>query len=267
MKRLAGMDTGLAVIIVLMITVVANLDQPMASDLMTKDDALSRALASTGLSQLLDVQKLEPEQCVVATKMTDSVIPFLAGEAFGREVWKVTLDSVYLNLSNWHPDLVANQPPKRFEIIIDKETGTLYQVIGIPVSRSGPPPKDMPAGTAEKRMRGEVYHSFPAETPPVPLLRAFSQAAVSRPLDAEKVTVFLVNYSKMGGEVFPAWVIIGHGVEEIPIFGGHLTGMDAVTTYGSQRSVVDAVTGEAVAFTNRPYGSGAADTARPERDR
>jgi hypothetical protein len=247
----------------LMMASSAVFSEPLA----TKHDALSRALAYTGLSAVSDTTELEPEQCVVATKMTDSIIPFLAGEAFGREVWKVTLDSVYLNLSNWHPDLVANQPPKRFEIIIDKETGTLYQVIGIPVSRSGPPPKDMPAGTAEKRMRGEVYHSFPAETPPVPLLRAFSQAAVSRPLDAEKVTVFLVNYSKMGGEVFPAWVIIGHGVEEIPIFGGHLTGMDVVTTYGSQRSVVNAITGEAVAFTNRPYGSGAADTARPERDR
>jgi len=239
-----------------------------ASALGAADSAFSRALAYTGFGDLIDTGRLDRQQCVVSTMMTDSIVPFLAGEAFGREVWKVTLDSIYLNLSNWHPDLVANQPPKRFEIVMDKETGVLYQVTSVRLDRTGSPPEELSASTAEKRMRGEVYHSFPAETPPVPLLRAFSQAAVSRPLDAEKVTVFLVNYSKMGGEVFPAWVVIGHGVEEIPVFGVMGVGVeDTPPVYGSQRSVINAVTGKAVTFTNCPYGSSGVDKIPPHRER
>lgn len=225
------------------------------SAIKTPYDALARVFEYTGFKE---IKKIISEKKVnVARTITaiDSTTPFLYSKINSRTVWEIKLDSIYLDLSKWNADWVKNYNPKSFIIWIDSATGHFLKAY---TQYSSIDPNLCPeplAKIAEEKMPGEIYHNLLEGLPQVTLLEALNVAAASSPLKAKELIAYCVMYSRMANNPKPAWIIIGKGVPSIgPFYSAERQGPRILQS--CIRSVIDAITGEPLLATNRPYIGG-----------
>lgn len=217
--------------------------------------AFEQALSYTGFGRLPEAKKLSPDKAVTAAAAAvDSTTPFLSEYINGRPVWQVTFDSLFFDLPWWMPDAIKGQTIKTFTVSVDSATGQLLRVSGYAVDGRRSEVPLLTAETATKVLTacGEQFTDFPHSMPKVDLLTALNQAVASQPLAAPELHIWLVNWAHMGEPPIPVWMIIGTPVR------GELKSQVVDTPELEDgflervRSIVDATTGQARAFTNTP---------------
>ncbi len=233
------------------VVVLAQSDQDTLDKVeqtVTAADAVSKVYTYTGF----DVLKAVPPQAAsemaqLATIDSDDT-PFLGAGNTGRQIWKVKMEDVTLDLKEWTRSAVVNQIPKDYEFWVDAVSG---QVLKVTAKQKGAqldmrPEPSADAATSSLRFRGEVYEGYPATPPPVTFEVACDEAMLSHPLRAKELIAVCVMWSYRGSPTKPVWCITGRGVPkakrrpEEPRDGGRM------------RCIIDATTGALMKASTSP---------------
>lgn len=195
----------------------------------TRDSAYAQALAFTGFDRTRFQRAEDSLENVQRVTVTEDNTPFVHKALVDREVWRVTFDSVFLELPNskWFPSVIANQKPKTWDIYLDPETG---QLLKAETRYDGSDPNlsdEPPAAVSEKSMSEAQYATLVGEPPSVDLYTALGVAAFSSPPKAEQLIVILVEMEYRDLGVIPVWSILGRGVPP----------MDDTEKYGTVRPI------------------------------
>jgi hypothetical protein len=212
--------------------------------------AISRAMQYTGFDRL----KKTPDTAL--TTRAELVIieedrtPFLADSVIGKQVWKVYIGGVKLDLPDWYA--VDSQPGRTFEILIDAETGRCFGAYarchGCDPNLSPEPPSD--SSTAQLRSSTETFKGFLGEPPPVTLAQALNAAVGSNPVKAKEIVAVCVMWSYMDKPAKPVWSIIGRGIP--PLDFRDTDRLRPLFKRNRMRTVVDATNGKSIMVINRP---------------
>lgn len=208
----------------------------------TPDEAVKRALEYTGFEEIIDTSKLVKEDIASLVIITDDETPFLHDKINNRDVWQVTFDSVYLNLSGWIPSVYENQKPKTYKIYLDPENGKLLK---IEASQNGEKFSFSvePSDTLVEKLlkcRFEIYHDFPEIEPNTNFLEALDAAFPSSPIMSKKLIAYYVIHTCSSHKEEPVWIIIGRGIPGLQY------------NIDSNRSIVVDKTGKLISYTNYP---------------
>ena len=229
---------------------------PMAIRPITKADdptaALQIAFERTGFAGDRNRSKATLSENVSLETIASDNTPFLANIIVGRRVWKVKINDVALSLPSWVPSFAAKQRPRDYEVWIDSATGVLFRI----ESRSQVVDTDLapepPSDTATKMLKGcgEAWLGFPETIPPITFQEALNAAGAANPVEAREIVAWCVMFSLSGKPAIPTWQIIGRG---IPPFEFHEHPERPLYKRNRMRSVVDAVTGKEIMFSNMPW--------------
>ncbi len=206
--------------------------------LKSKQEAVTRALEYTGFDELRNFELDKSLNEVQLITVHDSTTPFLSDSINGKTAWAVEFENIVLQ---------ANASPITFTVILDAETGRLFEIRS---KYEGPPEKrpcEPSAKLAEQQlgMTIERYLGLPQTPPSVSFLQALDSAFTS-PVHASLTIARYVIYSSQGRAEQPVWAISLHGLPPIPVKHG---------TIDFMRSVINAETGERIMEVNLPYRS------------
>jgi hypothetical protein len=223
-----------------------------ADSLTTKAEAYDRALEYTGFEYAKYNRPENKTERVEQVVLKDSTTPFIGDKLDGVEAWRVTFDSVFLDLSGWMPAVIQNQIPKTFDVYLNAETGQFLKAISR-YERSDP---DMggepPAEMAEKQLGGGVYTGLVDDVPPVSMLQAMDEAWAASPVTARQLIIWLVLHSHSTWKDRPTWIVLGRGTPPMDPIGGSHGREIPVWERNRKRCGVDASTGQFLFADNRP---------------
>lgn len=214
----------------------------------SSSDAIAQVYRYAGFSDLRSVPpSAAADMASLETVEYDST-PFLGLRNRGKQVWKVRIEKVSLDLRKWDASTNRNQYAKDYEFWIDPDSGHLLRVTA---RYNGPPvdlPPEPPADKAEASLRtgGEIYEGYPEHPPSVTLQEAFEEAMLSSPLKAKELVAVYVMWSYRGEPARPVWSITGRGVPMLKSRPG------VPHDGGRMRSIVDATSGQLVMASSSP---------------
>lgn len=182
-------------------------------------------------------------------KLSDDNTPFLKKEFIGRPIWDVVLTDWSVALKS-DPD-ARDRYRRTLDVYLDPANGKTLKV----VSRwpeGAPPMRPMPgAEEAEAKFRGkgQEFHGFPADSPPISFVEALDtvqREGFGDVLEASQIMANCVLWSNMGREPRPVWVVTLWGIPPVrtPTSNAPVEARRCFTT------VIDARTGQFIIAGN-----------------
>ncbi len=214
------------------------------------EQVLSVARSAVGLADAGQPQVVEE----TAPILREDATPFLHADFLQRTPWVVIIPEFRLSLPSTPPGS-ADMYARTLNVYIDPKTRQVLKVL-TDWPPSEPPIASEPAweiATEQLRLTQEVYQEFAQGTPPITFLEALDiiQRDGGTPLIAKQITAVWVNWSKMGKEPTPMWVITLRGIP--PIRPHRDVHPDALNHL---RYVVDPVKKKWIYATTRPQPGG-----------
>jgi len=202
-------------------------------------EALEAVYAFTGFEEISALLEAEDYSGVQVLTLRDSTIPFLVDQVYGKPVWQIFLDNIYLDMPRCPAEEEAKWNPKQFYVLIDSTVGffikayTKYEGEFDPYLGSDPP-----ADMAERQLGGWKFQGFSRSAPKVKMHEALGAAPMSDPLASKELTIYLVKQNSRGTSTL-LWNVFGRGFP--PRKMRHTGGIDPLNNYAW--TVVDADTG------------------------
>jgi hypothetical protein len=207
--------------------------------LQTSERAIERAIEYSGFDKLKGFVRLKSAiditELIIAR---DSTTPFLSDSIEGKTAWRVEFKDIILR---------EGARPITFDVLLDAETGRLFEIRSRYVGPPDERPCEPPAKIAREQlgMNIEKYNGFPTKLPVISFVKALDSLFGS-PLSAKQTVALYVTNCLQQREPRPVWAISLHGLPPIPVKYG---------TIDFMRSVIDAQTGQRLLEVNLPYMS------------
>jgi hypothetical protein len=218
--------------------------------LATAEEAVAAALEVTGFRELKEFKlAASAGEITRLTTVCDSTTPFLASDIDGRSAWQVEFDEVILDLDMPTLEDELNNP-MRVTILLDSATGELLRIESWNIGRSDTLAREATTAEAAEQLSsgGERYHGLPTNPPAINYCEALNKCKFYPVLSRKIVASYVLHSDCRSSEPKPVWVI-------------HMRGLPALSsnpmvpeyTATNRRTVINAMTGEVLFFTNQPY--------------
>ena len=220
----------------------------------TAEQAVDRALEITGFDRANYKKRSDPSEMAAKVTVLEDKTPFFHDRIVDRELWRVTFDSVYVEIPRLAPSWERNQIRKTYDVYFDPETGYLLKIEsrwdGRDTTLSEEPPADF--ATNDMLKDGIAYVDIVKVIPEIDLYKALQIATDCYAANAKQIIAHLVLTGQGGVDPRPVWSILGRGTPPFDISG---KGYRFVPVWqkNRMRCLVDAMNGDYLIFiSNTP---------------